>query len=186
MSVRRVNGGRRSRYDVRMASRLISRRDLEFLLHEWIDVSSLCDRERFSDHSRETFDAALDTAQRIASEAFLPHRRKSDLEEPEFDGERVHLIAEVAGAYAAFADAGLIAATQDYEFGGMQLPVTVDKACFAYVLAANAGSAGYPLLTTANANLLLAHGTQAQIDAFVRPMLDGRFAGTMCQTARYV
>jgi len=163
-----------------MASRLISRRDLEFLLHEWLDVSSLCSRERFSDHSRETFDAALDTAERIASEAFLPHRRKSDLEEPEFDGERVHLIAEVAEAYGAFADAGLIAATQDYEFGGMQLPVTVDKACFAYVLAANAGSAGYPLLTTANANLLLAHGTQAQIDAFVRPMLDGRFAGTMC------
>ena len=62
----------------------------------------------------------------------------------------------------------------------MQLPAVVDKACFAYVLAANVGSAGYPLLAAANANLLLAHGSPAQIDAFARPELGGRFAGTMC------
>jgi alkylation response protein AidB-like acyl-CoA dehydrogenase len=163
-----------------MTSRLLSRRDVEFLLYEWLDVTSLCGRERFADHSRETFDGALDTAERIATEVFLPHRRKSDVEEPEFDGERVRLIPEVREAFAAFAGAGLLAAAQDYEFGGMQLPIVVDKACFAYVLAANVGSAGYPLLTAANANLLLAHGSPAQIDAFALPELEGRFAGTMC------
>jgi len=163
-----------------MTSKLLSRRDVEFLLYEWLDVTSLCGRPRFADHSRETFDGALDTAERIATEVFLPHRRKSDVEEPEFDGERVHIIPEVGEAFAAFAGAGLLAAAQDYDFGGMQLPAVVDKACFAYVLAANAGSAGYPLLTAANANLLLAHGSPAQIDAFARPELEGRFAGTMC------
>jgi len=163
-----------------MTSRLLSRRDVEFLLYEWLDVTSLCSRPRFADHSRETFDGALDTAERIASEVFLPHRRKSDTEEPEFDGERVRLIPEVAEAFAAFAQAGLLAGPQDYEFGGMQLPLTVHNACFAYVLAANVGSAGYPLLTAANANLLLAHGSKAQVDAFARPQLEGRFAGTMC------
>jgi alkylation response protein AidB-like acyl-CoA dehydrogenase len=163
-----------------MTSKLLSRRDLEFLLYEWLDVEALCGRSRFADHSRETFDSALDAAERIATEVFLPHRRRSDVEEPEFDGERVHLIPESKAAFDAFAQAGLLAAAQDYEFGGMQLPTTVDKACFAYVLAANVGSAGYPLLTTANANLLLSHGSPAQIDAFVRPMLAGRFAGTMC------
>jgi len=163
-----------------MTSKLLSRRDLEFLLHEWLDVTALCARERYADHSRETFDAALDTAERIATGYFLPHRRKSDAEEPVFDGDRVRLIPEVASAWSAFAEAGLLAAEHDYEFGGMQLPAVVDKACFAYVLAANVGSAGYPLLTTANANLLIAHGSPAQVDAFVRPMLAGRFAGTMC------
>jgi butyryl-CoA dehydrogenase len=163
-----------------MTGRLLSRRDLEFLLYEWLDVAGLCERPRFADHGRETFDGALDTAERVATEHFLPHRRKSDTMEPEFDGERVHLIPEVGAAWSAFAEAGLIAAEQDYGFGGMQLPAVVDKACFAYVLAANAGSAGYPLLTIANANLLLAHGSAAQVDAFVRPMLAGRWAGTMC------
>jgi len=163
-----------------MNHKLLSRRDVEFLLFEWLDVALLCDRPRYADHSRETFVGALDTAERIAAEHFLPHRRKSDLEEPEFDGERVHLIPEIQSAWNAFAEAGLLAAEQDYEYGGMQLPVVVDKACFAYVLAANVGSAGYPLLTAANANLLLAHGSSAQIDAFVRPMLAGKWSGTMC------
>jgi alkylation response protein AidB-like acyl-CoA dehydrogenase len=163
-----------------MNHKLISRRDVEFLLYDWLDVVSICDRPRFADHSRETFDGALDTAERIAAEHFLPHRRKSDVQEPEFDGERVHLIPEVQTAWNAFAEAGLLAAEQDYEFGGMQLPAVVDKACFAYVLAANVGSAGYPMLTAGNANLLLAHGSPAQIDAFVRPMLAGRWSGTMC------
>ena len=36
----------------------ISKRDLEFMLYEWLDVESLTERERFAEHSRETFDAA--------------------------------------------------------------------------------------------------------------------------------
>ncbi|HSQ69513.1 MAG TPA: acyl-CoA dehydrogenase [Steroidobacteraceae bacterium] len=163
-----------------MPAKLLSRRDLEFLLYEWLDVVQLCQRPRFADHARETFDAALDAAERIAEEQFLPHRRRSDLEEPEFDGDSVRLIPEIGAAWSAFAGAGLLAAAQDYELGGMQLPAVVDKACFAYFLAANVGTASYPLLTIGNANLLLAHGSTAQVDAFVRPMLEGRFAGTMC------
>jgi alkylation response protein AidB-like acyl-CoA dehydrogenase len=168
------------RYDARMASRLISRRDLEFLLYEWLDVPSFCNRARFADHSRETFDATLDTAERLATERYLPHRRKSDTHEPEFDGERVTVIPEVPEAVRAYAEAGLLSATHDYDFGGMQLPHSVDKACFAYFAAANVATAGYSMLTVGNANLLLAHGSTAQIDAFVRPMLAGRFTGTMC------
>jgi butyryl-CoA dehydrogenase len=163
-----------------VSSKLIARRDLEFLLHEWLEVASLCDRPRFADHSRETFDAALETAERIATQVFLPHRRRSDVEEPQFDGEGVRLIPEVKASFAAFAEAGLLAASQDYEYGGMQLPTVVDKACFAYFLAANVGSSGYPLLTAANASLLLAHGSRAQVDAFARPQLAGRYTGTMC------
>jgi len=163
-----------------MPSRLLSRRDVEFLLYEWLDVPSLCSRARFADHSRETFDATLDTAERLATERFLPHRRKSDTHEPEFDGERVTVIPEVAEAVRAFAGAGLLSAIHDYEFGGMQLPHVVDKVCFAYFAAANIATSAYSMLTVGNANLLLAHGSPAQVDAFVRPMLAGRFTGTMC------
>jgi butyryl-CoA dehydrogenase len=43
-------------------SLLLSRRDLDFLLHEWLDVEALTKRPRFADHSRETFDDVLDLA----------------------------------------------------------------------------------------------------------------------------
>ncbi len=46
--------------------------------------------------------------------------------------------------------------------------------------AANVGTSGYPFLTMANANLLLAHGSPEQIETWVGPMLEGRYFGTMC------
>src|SRR5262245_38502256 len=88
-----------------VTSKILSRRDLEFLLYEWLDVEALTERARYADHSRETFDAALDTCEKIATEKFAPHNRESDLHEPTFDGERVHMIPEVAEALRAFCDA---------------------------------------------------------------------------------
>jgi alkylation response protein AidB-like acyl-CoA dehydrogenase len=163
-----------------MASLTLSRRDLNFLLYEWLNAESLLMRERFNEHSRETFDAAIDTAEKIASEFFAPHNKKSDANEPTFDGERVHLISEIKTALDEFSRAGLIAAQHDFALGGMQLPTTIANACMAYFMGANVATAGYPFLTVGNANLLLAYGTSAQIDTFVKPMLAGKFTGTMC------
>lgn len=163
-----------------MDSLLLSRRDLQFLLYEWLDVESLTRAERYADHSRETFDAALDTCERIATELFAPHNQKADQHEPHFDGNSVAVIEEVGPALRAFADAGLIAAGHDYALGGMQLPAVVEKAGLTYLYAANVATSAYPLLTMGNANLLLAHGSQAQIQAFVKPELEGRYFGTMC------
>ncbi|MFF5293100.1 acyl-CoA dehydrogenase [Paractinoplanes globisporus] len=161
-------------------SRILSRRDLDFLLYEWLDVEALTARERFAEHSRETFDAFLDLSARIAERDFAPHNRRNDLEEPTFDGERVHIIPEVAAALRAFNESGLIAATMDEELGGLQLPVVVARACFLWFQAANIGTSSYPMLTMANAHLLITHGSPGQVETFVKPMLEGRFTGTMC------
>ncbi|HQR04405.1 MAG: acyl-CoA dehydrogenase [Proteobacteria bacterium] len=163
-----------------MVSKLVSRRDIEFLLYEWMDTTELIRRARFAEHSRETFDASLDTAERIATELFAPHNRKADLNEPSFDGTRVHIIPEVKTALKAFSAAGFNASAKDHALGGMQLPTVVEQACLTYFLAANAGTTGYPFLSIANSNLLVAHGSPAQIDTFARPVIDGRFSGTMC------
>jgi len=163
-----------------MASLLLNRRDLEFLLYEWLDVEALTQRERFAEHSRETFDDVLDLAEQIATDHFALHNRASDASEPVFDGERVHLIPEIGAALKVFAEAGLLAGTLDEELGGLQLPIVVGNAVFAWFQAANVGTSSYPFLTIANANLLLAHGSPEQVDTYVRPMVDGRFYGTMC------
>ncbi len=163
-----------------MRSLLLSRRDLDFLLHEWLDVESLTKRERFAEHSRETFDAVLDLSEQVATEKFAPHNRAADLDEPRFDGERVHIIPEVAEALEVFAGTGITGAAMDEAVGGMQLPQTVAQACFLWFQAANIATASYPFLTIANANLLLAHGSPEQVERFVGPMVEGRWFGTMC------
>jgi alkylation response protein AidB-like acyl-CoA dehydrogenase len=163
-----------------MQSKIISRRDLDFLLYEWLNVEALNSRARYADHSRETFNAAMDTCEQIATELFAPHNKKSDQNEPHFDGETVHMIPEVQTALDAYIAAGLMAAGQDYDFGGMQLPVVVEKAGLAYFKGANVGTSSYPFLTIGNANTLLKCGTPEQIETYVKPMLAGRFFGTMC------
>lgn len=163
-----------------MSTLILNRRDIEFLLYEWLDAEKLTELPRYRDHNRETFDTVLDLSQQMASERFANHNKLNDSNEPWFDGERVHMIPEVKVALDAFGEAGLVAAGQDYELGGMQLPTVVEKACFAWFLAANVGTAAYPFLTIGNANLLLAHGSREQIETWVKPMMEGRFFGTMC------
>ena len=163
-----------------MASQLLSRRDLDFLLHEWLDVCSLTSRERFSEHNRQTFDAVLELAEQIATRHFATHNRRNDIEEPTFDGERVVLHDEVAPALKVFAEAGLTGGGMDAAVGGMQLPSVVTQAVFAWFQAANVSTSSYPFLTIGNANLLLAHGSPEQIATWVVPMVEGRFFGTMC------
>ncbi|MFG1833708.1 acyl-CoA dehydrogenase [Micromonospora chersina] len=162
------------------SSTLLSRRDLAFLLHDWLDVGRLTERPRYAEHSRETFDAVLDLAAQVAAERFATHNRAADATEPSFDGQRVRTIPQVKAALEVFAGTGLLAATMDESVGGMQLPHAVAAACFAWFQAANVATAAYPFLTLGNANLLLAHGSAEQIDTWVRPMVEGRFFGTMC------
>ncbi|MDH6243472.1 acyl-CoA dehydrogenase [Mycobacterium sp. OTB74] len=162
-----------------MKSVLISRRDLEFLLYEWLRVDELTSRPRFAEHSRETFDGVLELSEQLAERYFAPHNKTSDANEPTFDGHEVKLIPEVKQAWDAFVGADLIGMSMDASVGGAQLPAVVAQAAFAWIAAANVSTSGYLMLTIANANLLTKFGTREQVDTFVKPMLAGHFSGTM-------
>jgi len=162
-----------------MPAPLVSRRDLAFLLYDWLDAPALCARERFADHSRETFDAVLDLADRIASDHFAPINRLLDTDEPRFDGERVVTPAALKTAVRAYCEAGLLAAGFDHAAGGMQLPRVVQRASELYFNAASVG-AGVMCLTPPNASTLLLHATARDRARYVPALLAGRFSGTMC------
>ena len=162
-----------------MQSVLLSKRDLEFLLYDWLRIDELTKRERFAEHSRETFDAVLELCEQLATRYFANHNKKGDAHEPTFDGTTVTVIPEVKEALDAVAQADLVAMTADQRFGGAQLQTTVAQAAFAWFAAANISTSGYLMLTMANANLLATFGSDDQIDTFVTPMLAGRFSGTM-------
>lgn len=165
-----------------MPAPLLCERDLQFMLFELFDTESLCERERYADHSRETFTAAMETARTVAEKYFLPIRQKVDTHQPTFDGEKVQMIPEIKVALDAAVEAGLGSSTANYELGGMQLPAIVASAAGAYLSAAGSVTMGYLGLTSANANLIEAHGSEEQKKQWVEPMRSGRFAGTMAMT----
>src|SRR6476646_486226 len=162
-----------------MKSVLLSRRDLDFLLFEWLRVDELTKRERFAEHSRETFDGVLDLCEQLAGRYFAQHNKTSDANEPTFDGEKVTIIPEVKEAWDAFVQADLIPMSMDQQLGGAQLPVTVAQAGFAWFSAADVGTTGYMILAMANANQPARFGPPELVRVFRQPMLTGRSSGTM-------
>ncbi len=163
-----------------MASKLIARRDIDFLTHEWLQAETLCQRPAFADHSRETFDASIDLAQQMAEEVFYPLARPLDTQEPTFDGETVRTPDILKPAIRAYCEAGFIAARFAPEQGGMGLPFLVVSAAAAYFQAAAPGPIANVGLTAANASTQFLHGTDEQKRLYLAPMLEGRFSGTMC------
>ncbi|KAF1052800.1 MAG: 3-methylmercaptopropionyl-CoA dehydrogenase [Stenotrophomonas maltophilia] len=165
-----------------MSETLLSSRNLAFELYEVLDAEELTQRERFAEHSRETFDAALGTARGIAEELFAPHCRKNDEHEPQYvDGAAV-LIPEVKPAVDAFNAAGFQNASRSFEQGGMQLPHLLSRACFAHFQSANAATSSYPMLSMGASHLVETFGDEEQKRLYLQPMIDGRYFGTMALT----
>jgi len=152
---------------------------VDFLLYDWLKVEQLRERARYAEHSRETFDAVLDTCERIAREKYAPFNRTVDMEEPRMEGDKVILPQATHDAHEAYAASGMLSAAQDYDIGGMQLPFSVESAANAFFACASV-SIGGGLLTVGNANLLMAHGSELQKKVFALNEFSGRWAGTMC------
>lgn len=119
-------------------SMLIYPRDLQFLLFELLNVTTLCQADRYAHCDTSVFASILDTAHRIAGEQFEPLAKICDETEPRMDAGRTLLPDGVADALHAYIDAGLLNASAELSEGGLQLPVSIAQACMAFFVAANA------------------------------------------------
>jgi butyryl-CoA dehydrogenase len=161
-------------------SPILDRRNLDFVLYEVVGIDDLLRYPRFAEHGRETLDAVIDLGHRIALEKFLPHYRKSDIEEPILVEGRARIIPEVKQALDAYAEAGFMGSTFDAAIGGMQLPFLMETAAGMAFATANLPTLGYAALAKGVANLLDAHGSAEQKRRYMHPIVTGRWYGTMC------
>ena len=157
---------------------------LDFLLYDWLGAQGLSERPRFAEHNRQTFDAVLDTCERMAREKYAPFNRLVDTQEPRTEpdpegGLRVVLPQATHEAHLAYVASGMLSAAQDEALGGMQLPFTVEAAANSFFALASV-SINTSMLTVGNANLLMVHGSAAQQRVFAHNEFSGRWAGTMC------
>ena len=163
-----------------MTRMLIPRRDLDFQLFEVLDCAALTRYARHAAHDREVVAGVLDSAYRIAAELFAPFAAACDRDEPRIEDGRAWTIPATRAALTAYNAASFTAATFDSDDGGLQLPILVAKACTAVFSSANVAFHSYAALTAGAADLLVSFGSEDQRRRFVRPMIAGRFMGTMC------
>lgn len=145
------------------------RAELDFILFDWL-----------GEEDRETGGAILDLSERLAAKAFAPHHRLSDTFEPRLVNGEVQTATETKDALSQYREMGLFGASFPAELGGMGLSQALSSASFVLFAAANPAFSAFAMLTAANARLLAAFGSAAQIDCFARPEIEGRWFGTMC------
>ena len=87
-----------------------------------------------------------------------------------------------AEAFSTYARAGWIGIAAAPEHGGQGLPEMLALAAFEPVSAANMAFGLCPMLTQDAIKVLEAHGTPDQQSRLLRPLIEGRWTGTMCLT----
>ncbi len=165
-----------------MAERFVSERNLKFLLYEVFDSPSLTKYPYFADHSRESFDMALDTAMKIGKNLMKPKLSEMDKMPPEFVNGTVKVHPLVRAIMKECGEGGWIGAPFSFDLGGQQLPLMISGACRFILSAANYSASVYPFLTTGAAHLILSFGSPEMIEAYVPKMFSGEWQGTMALT----
>lgn len=156
------------------------RREIDFMLYQWLDVEKFSALPPFSAQERSDWDAFLDLSGTISDNEFLACYKAGDREEPELVDGRVRVQPRLAAALRTYLAAGLQQSTVSPDLGGMGFPFTVATAAMAEFMAANVAGSAFVMLSVANARVLAEFGTPAQIEAFASPQIMGHALGTMC------
>jgi alkylation response protein AidB-like acyl-CoA dehydrogenase len=161
---------------------LYSRQNLDFLLHEVLEVQQLCKDDYFKNHSKETFDLVLEMTDEITKKTSLPAFVDSDRNQPKLVDGNVKVHPALHTFTKAYAAAGMIASTFDEEFGGQQLPKTIYAATEYIGMSAHNSFMMFTDLANGCSNLIATFGNQEQIDLFVPKLLSATWLSGMCLT----
>lgn len=165
-----------------MAQQIADRRDVDFVLHEMLQVEQLSKHDKFAEFNKKTVDLIVSEARNLAIKEILPTREIGDKEGLVFDKGNVKLPESFHRAYELFKEGEWLAMPEDTEWGGQGMPRTVALAANDYLVGANLAFMMYPGLTHGAGKLVETFGTDEQKELFLKKMYAGEWTGTMLLT----
>ncbi len=156
--------------------------DMRFALDEAAGLSDLAALPAFESVEPDLVDAILQEAGKLAGEVLAPINQSGDKDGCVFENGVVRMPAGFQEAYDELVAGGWISLPFDPAYGGQGLPWTIAMAVQETWHAANMSFGLTPLLTQGAAELLQAHGTADQKDAYLGKLISGTWSGTMCLT----
>ncbi len=157
--------------------------DIRFALFDVLNVGDLYARLGI-EVDREMLDAVIDEAARFNETVLAPLNAVGDSEGCGFDPNTGAVTTPTGfkAAYDQFVEGGWSGLTAPEAFGGQHLPESLGAALKEMIDAANLAWGNYPLLSHGATEALRQHGQPWQQDAFLKPIVAGRWTGTMCLT----
>ncbi|MGI8561067.1 MAG: acyl-CoA dehydrogenase C-terminal domain-containing protein [Luteimonas sp.] len=158
--------------------------DIRFALYDVLQADALFARLGYADATRDVLDAVLDEAARFTETVLAPLNAVGDQEGCRHDNATgdVSTPTGFKAAFDRFVDGGWTGLTAAPEFGGQGLPHTMGVPLNELVNAANLAWGNFPLLSHSAIDALRQHGEDWQREVFMKPLVEGRWTGTMCLT----
>ena len=159
-------------------------RDIRFALYDVIGAEALYARLGFASAQRDLMDAVLEEAAKFTQGVLAPLNAIGDEKGCTHDRD-TGAVTSPPGfrhAYEQFVEGGWVGLVAPEEFGGQGLPESFGVALKEMIDAANLAWGNYPLLSHGATEALKQHGEEWQQQAFLKPIVEGRWTGTMCLT----
>jgi alkylation response protein AidB-like acyl-CoA dehydrogenase len=150
-----------------------------FVLETIARIDELAELPGFEAATPDLVDAVLTEAGKLAAGMFAPLNQLGDREGARaVDGE-VRLPHGFKAAFEAYAQGGWIGLGAAPEHGGQGLPFALASAVQEQMTSANMAFSLCPMLTLGAIEALQAHASPEQQRLFLRPLVEGRWTGTM-------
>ena len=120
-----------------MAQLIADRRDIDFVLHEQMQVEGLSKYERFAEFNKKIIDMIVSEARNLAIKEILPTQELGDKEGCEFAKGKVTVPESFHRPYKLLKEGEWIAMTESPEWGGQGMPATVALAASDYLVGGN-------------------------------------------------
>lgn len=166
------------------SSFMVDRREIEFLLFEYLKVQDLFSIPYFSDHSEESLKDMLSTAVDTCHQTVGPLNKVGD----RIGCAHNKLTKEVttppgtAQAYKQFVESGFLTICDPNQAEGLQAPSVIGALFMELFSSANQAFTMYPGLTKSASHVIWYFGQEWMKKICVSNIAAGKWTGTMCLT----
>ena len=165
-----------------MPKKYVDLETLKYILYDIHKLEDLLTRERFQEHDMESLNLFIDSVKEFSDRELYPYFKEMD-ETPAYHKDGTVIVHKQVGTVMKQSgEMGVIAASFNYEDGGLQIPFSALQAAVYIMDAANNHLPGYPSLTQGAAELIVEFGNETLKETYVPNMLSGTWGGTMCLT----
>ena len=158
--------------------------DIRFALFDVLDSEKTFARLGFADANRELIDAVIDEAARFSETVLAPLNKVGDQVGCKFDSASGEVVVPPGfkQAFDQFVEGGWTGLTNDPAHGGQGMPATLGGVLTEMIDSANLAWGNFPMLSHGAVKALETYGEDWQKEVFLKPLVEGRWTGTMCLT----
>ncbi len=158
-------------------------RDMKFLMNDVLNYPEHYKTlTNGSNADPETVDMIIEGFSDFAQSVIAPLYQSGDAEGCHFKDGEVTTPAGFKDAYQQFVEGGWQGISYPEQYGGMNLPMSLNLIKSEIQATANWAWSMYPGLSTGCINTILHYGDDKQKDLYLPKLVEGTWAGTMCLT----